>query len=124
MALLHYRRIERRRTTRATMCMNVLVYGENAAGEKFKFWTRTVSVSAHGGVVLLDEALGVGQGIQLMNEYNAKKAVGRIVSVKNARDARIQAAFEFVEGGEKFWSMAFPAAGAKPLRRLVPRSAS
>jgi len=30
MSLLHFRRVERRRTARATMCMNLLVYGETA----------------------------------------------------------------------------------------------
>ena len=54
MALLHYRRIERRRTGRATMCINVLVYGEHVSGEKFRYWTRSIAVSGHGGVVLLE----------------------------------------------------------------------
>ena len=106
------------------MCMNVLVYGETGPGEKFKYWTRSVSVSAHGGVVLLEATLSVGQAFQVMNEYNRKKAKARVVSVRTLRDGRVQAAFEFSEGGEKFWSMAFPVPGARPLRRLVPRTAS
>ena len=106
---------------RVAMSINVLVFGEAEAGEKFKYWTRTVSVSGHGGAVVLEGTLEVGQKFELMNEYNNKKAQAKIVSVKNMRDGQAHAAFEFVEGGEKFWSMVFPAAGAKPLRKLVPR---
>jgi len=104
--------------------MNVLVYGETVPGEKFRYWTRSVSVSAHGGVVLLEAELNVGQAFQVMNEFNGEKAKARIVSVRNLREGQVQAAFEFSENGEKFWSMAFPAAGAKPLRRLLTRPAS
>jgi hypothetical protein len=120
MGLLHFRRVERRRTARATMCMNVLVYGESDAGEKFRYWTRTLSVSAHGGV-LSEAALAIGQSFHLVNEYNGKKATARIVAVRSTNDGQVQASFEFAEGGDRFWSMSFPAAGAKPLRRFVAR---
>ena len=104
------------------MCMNVLVYGETGEGEKFKFWTRTLSVSAHGGVMVLDATLEVGNKFQLMNEYNMKKAWARIVSLRRGREGQVNAAFEFVQGGENFWSMVFPAAGARPLRKIWGRS--
>ena len=119
MSILHFRSIERRRTVRVAMCMNVLAYGETKEGEKFKFWTRTTSVSAHGGVMALETVLDAGQVFQLMNEYNMKKARARIVSLRRGREGKINAAFEFVEGGERFWSMAFPASGTRPLRKFV-----
>ena len=115
---LHYRRIERRRTARATMCMNVLAYGETGQGEKFKYWTRTTSVSAHGGLLELETPLEEGRVFELMNEYNLKKAVVRVVSLRGRKGGPLNAAFEFVRGGESFWSMSFPVAGARPLRRF------
>lgn len=121
MALLHYRRIERRRTSRAAMCIDMVVYGETETGEKFRYWTRSRGVSGHGGMMLLEVELPVGQQIHVVNEYNGKKAVARIVAVRCSEDG-VQASFEFVKGGENFWSMTFPPAGAKPLRRFVPRS--
>ena len=117
MAILHYRSIERRRTQRAAMCMNVLAYGEKE-GEKYKFWTRTTSVSGHGGVLELEQVLEKGDSFELMNEYNLKKATAKVVSLRKSREGKLSAAFEFVAGGEQFWSMAFPAAGARPLRRF------
>ena len=123
MSLLHFRRVERRRTARATMCMNLLVYGETAGGEKFKYWTKSLSVSGFGGVVLLEAALPVGQALHIMNEYTTKKASARIVAVRSTREGQVHASFEFIEGGEKFWSMNFPPSNAKPLRKFVPRVA-
>lgn len=122
MSILHFRSIERRRTARVAMCMNVLAYGETGEGEKFKFWTRTTSVSAHGGVLVLEAALGVGQQFQLMNEYNLRKASARVVALRRGREGQVNAAFEFVHGGERFWSMSFPPAGARPLRRSAGRT--
>jgi len=122
MSLLHFRRVERRRTARATMCMNLLVYGETSRGEKFKYWTRSISVSGHGGV-LLEAQLAVGQEFHIVNEYNGKKAKAKIVAVRSTGDGQVHASFEFVEAGDKFWSMSFPAPGAKPMRRFLPRIA-
>jgi hypothetical protein len=118
MPILHFRSIERRRTARATVCMNVLAFGEKAEGEQFRSWTRTLSVSAHGGVIAEEGNLMAGQKFQLVNEHNMKKAECKVVFTRRDRDGVGKVAFEFVEGGENFWSMAFPAARAKPLRRV------
>jgi len=121
MGLQHFRRVERRRTARATVCMNLLVYGQNGAGEKFRYWTRTVNVSEHGGVIL-EAALPMGQTFHVINENNGKKAIATIVAVRNGANGQVMASFEFAEGGENFWSMTFPLSGAKPLRRFVARA--
>jgi hypothetical protein len=124
MALIHFRSKERRRTARVTLSMSVLVHGEGGAGEKFKFQTHTLTVSGHGGMMVLEQMLAVGQAFEVMNEYSRKKARAKIVSVRTNREGKVHGAFEFLEGGEGFWSMAFPVAGAKPLRKLVPRMAN
>lgn len=121
MSILHFRSIERRRTARSSMTMNVLAYGQSEGGEKFKFWTKTTSVAAHGGVMQMEARLAVGQVFQVMNEYNMRKAQAKIVAVRQVRDGALLGAFEFVEDAENFWSMSFPAAGAKPIRRFVSK---
>jgi c-di-GMP-binding flagellar brake protein YcgR len=122
MSLLHFRRIERRRTARATMSMNLLVHGENAAGAKFRFWTKSISVSEYGGVVVLEAVLSVGQEFHIINEHNNKKAKAKVITIRGTRDGQHHASFEFTEGAEKFWSMTFPPAGAKALRRCAPKA--
>jgi c-di-GMP-binding flagellar brake protein YcgR len=121
MSLLHFRRVERRRTARATMCMNLIVHGENAAGAKFRYWTKSISVSANGGVVVLEAALSIGHEFHIINEHNNKKAKAKIVGIRSTREGQFHGSFEFTECAEKFWSMTFPQAGARPLRRSVPK---
>jgi hypothetical protein len=118
MSLLHFRRVERRRTARAVMSMNLLVYGETPQGEKFRYWTKSVSVSQFGGVLILEVVFPVGQEFQVVNEYNGRKVRAKIVTVRSPREGQVLASFEFAECAEKFWSMTFPPAGAKPLRKI------
>jgi len=117
MSIPHFRSIERRRTLRAALTMNVLAFGEKAEGDKFKYWTHTLCVSAYGGLLVEDGKLAAGQRFHLINEYNRKKAECKVVSTRWIEDGVGNVAFEFVAGGENFWSMTFPASGAKPLRR-------
>lgn len=121
MSILHFRSIERRRTTRSSMTIDVSAFGENEDGSKFRFLTKTTSVAAHGGVMLLARTLTVGQQFFLINEYTKRKATARLTGVRESREGTLLGAFEFVERGENFWSMVFPAAGAKPLRRFVSK---
>ena len=102
------------------MCMDVLAYGEDAQGEKFKFWTRTLSVSEHGGVLVLAATIEVGQQFHLMNEYNLRKASVRMVGLRRGKEGQVYGSFEFVHGGDRFWSMVFPTSGARPLRKIGP----
>ena len=118
MAILHCRSIERRRTARAVVTIEVVATGLNEERHKFQFLTKTVSVSANGGVLLLDAPLPVGQKFQLVNEFNRKKAACRIVSVRVSREGKMHAAFELLCAEPNFWNMTFPAAGARPMKRV------
>ena len=118
MAILHCRSIERRRTARAVVSIELMVVGLDDAKHKFQFTTKTVSVSANGGVIVLDGPLPEGQKFQLVNAFNGKQASARVVSVRMGRDGKLHGAFElFCEEGN-FWSMVFPPSGAKPMKRL------
>jgi c-di-GMP-binding flagellar brake protein YcgR len=119
MSLLHFRRVERRRTARAVLCMNVLIFGEGPDGQKFRYWTKSVSVSQFGGLILLEAELPVGQEIHVVNEFNNKKARAIIRTVKSTKEGMVHASFEFTESTERFWSMVFPASGAKPIRKPI-----
>jgi hypothetical protein len=118
MAIMHCRSIERRRTARAVVSIQMEVTGVSESNEPFKFSTRTVSVSQHGGVILLEAPLPVGHKFGLMNEFNNKKATCRLVSVRVNKDGKIHGAFELHCPEGNFWSMAFPAAGARPMKRV------
>jgi hypothetical protein len=118
MAIMHCRSIERRRTARAVVSIQMEVKGVSESSEPFKFSTRTVSVSQHGGVILLEGPLPVGHRFELLNEFNNRKATCRIVSVRLGKDGKLHGAFELHCPEGNFWSMSFPAAGARPMKRV------
>jgi len=118
MAIMHCRSIERRRTARAVVSIQMEVTGVSENKAPFKFSTRTVSVSQHGGVILLEGPLPVGHKFELLNEFNNRKAICRVVSVRLAKDGKLHGAFELHCPEGNFWSMSFPAAGARPMKRV------
>jgi len=118
MAIMHCRSIERRRTARAVVSIQMEVRGVSGSEVPFKFLTRTVSVSQHGGVILLEAPLPVGQKFELVNQFNDRKATCRVVSVRLGKDGKLHGAFELHCPEGSFWSMSFPAAGARPMKRV------
>ena len=121
MAVLHFRRIERRRTARVALCVDLVVTGESDQGERFEIASRTSSVSGHGGLMTLETMVAVGQTLVLTNSNSGQKVECRVVSTKTAKDGSTTAAFEFTTDEVNFWKMSFPAPGAKPLRQ-APRT--
>jgi len=119
MGTLHFRRIERRRTARVALCVDLIVQGEAENSGMFKAEARTLSVSGHGGMMVLDPEVMIGQRLLLTNMNSGQKAECTVVSVKTARDGKRNVAFEFTLAETNFWKMCFPPAGAKPLRRTA-----
>jgi len=121
MGTLHFRRIERRRTARVALCVDLIVHGETENNRMFKAEARTLSVSGHGGMMVLDSEVTTGQKLMLINMNSGQKAECRVVSAKTTRDGKRNVAFEFTSAELNFWKMCFPAAGAKPVRRALPK---
>jgi hypothetical protein len=98
--------------------MRMEVTGVSESDAPFKFSTRTISVSQHGGVILLEAPLPVGHRFEMLNEFNNRKATCRIVSVRIHKDGKLHGAFELHCPEGNFWSMSFPKAGARPMKRV------
>jgi c-di-GMP-binding flagellar brake protein YcgR len=124
MSTIHFRRNERRRTPRVSVFADLIVQGLNENNEKCKIQTRSLSVNGYGGLTVVDAAVVVGQTLLLINENTRQKAECKIVSVRPGRDGKNIVAFEFLNPNANFWKMSFPAAGAKPLRRVIPSTAT
>lgn len=124
MSTLHFRRVERRRTGRVAVFADLTVQGLTETNEKFKVQTRSLSVSGHGGVTVLDVPISVGQTIFLVNDHSKQKAECRVVSMRPTGDGTSIVAFEFVSSPTNFWKISFPPSGAKPLRRSLPNAAT
>jgi hypothetical protein len=124
MSTLHFRRVERRRTTRVAVFADLTVQGFNQNNEKFKIQTRSLSVSGHGGLTVLDAAVTVGQKLFLVNEISKQKAECKVVSLRSGSDGKNLVGFEFASPQPNFWKMTFPASGTKPFRRSLPSTAT
>ena len=124
MSTLHFRRIERRRTPRVAVFADLTIQGYGEDNEKFKIQTRSLSVSGHGGMTILDATLVVGQTLLVTNENSGQKTECKIVSLRPQGDGKSVVAFEFIAPNANFWKMTFPAQGAKPLRRAAPSAAA
>ena len=122
MGIVHFRRIERRRTARVALCVDLIVHGETENHGAFKVEARTLSVSGHGGMMMLEQEVTLGQKLTLINTNAGLKVDCKVVSTKLTRDGKRNVAFEFASADVNFWKMWFPAAGAKPARRTAPSS--
>lgn len=124
MSTLHFRRVERRRTTRVSVFADLTVQGINEQNEKFKVHTRSLSVSGHGGLTVLDVPVSVGQTLLLVNDHSREKAECKVVSIRPGGNGKTIVAFEFLAPPANFWKMSFPPAGAKVPRRSLPSEAT
>jgi|SRR5690242_2452092 len=124
MSTLNFRRIERRRTTRVAVFADLTVQGINEQNEKFKVQTRSLSVSGHGGLTVLDVPVSVGQTLVIVNDNSRQKTECRVVSLRPGGNGKTIVAFEFLAPPANFWKMSFPRAGAKTLRRSLPTEAT
>ena len=119
MGTQHFRSIERRRTSRVALCVDLIVHGATESSGKFEAEARTLSVSRHGGMMALEPEVRIGQKLLLINRNSGQKTECKVVSAKPVRDGKRNVAFEFMSGEINFWKMHFPVAGTKPIRRTV-----
>ena len=118
MRTLHFRSVERRRTVRVTLCVELIIQGSTENNGTFKVKGRTLSVSRHGGMMVMDPEVAMGQKLVLINVKSGQKAECQVVdTTKTARDGKRHIGFEFMSAELNLWKMCFPAAGAKPLLR-------
>jgi hypothetical protein len=119
MAILHFRCKERRRTMRVMLSVPLKVHGISAEGETFAVETKSHTVSLHGASIELEHAVAIGDILLLENELTREQVDGKVVTIKRGRDGKIYVGIEFTDLHLNFWHMAFPAPGAKPLRRRM-----
>ena len=124
MPVLNFRRCERRRTARISVFADLTIQGVTDRNERFKVQTRSVSVSGHGGLMVLDVRVSVGQTLVLVNDRSKQRAECRVVDLRPGSRGKTIVAFEFLAPQADFWKMTFPPAGTKMLRRTAPAHAA
>jgi hypothetical protein len=110
-ALLTVDPSERRRSQRLHHIMPLVIRGDSAEGKTFWEDTFTLSISAHGALVVLAAEVTLGQSLLLMNPQNwdeRKVRVARVARVTSFDGRVAQVGIEFEQSGFEFWPVAAP----------------
>src|SRR5580704_14405577 len=97
---------ERRRSQRFHHIMPLVIRGDSAEGKTFWENTLTLSISAHGALVVLAAEVTLGQSFVLMNPENwdeRKIRVARVARITSFDGRVAQVGIEFEQPGFEFW---------------------
>ena len=110
-----------RRSARLFRRIPVKVRGMNAEGEKFGESSQTVVVSAHGGLLYLNETVEMGGQLQLENPATEEEQECRIVYLGDNSDRGQRVGVEFLSPAPHFWGVEFAAQDTGARRPSSPR---
>jgi acyl-coenzyme A thioesterase PaaI-like protein len=105
--------LRRRRSKRLALRVSVIVYGRMRDKSVFHEKTRTLSVSAHGGMLALAAPVLVGQTILAVNEATGEEQEARVVYVEASVRGKAEVGIAFVGAAPNFWQVSFPAVRRK-----------
>ena len=95
--------LERRRSPRRLLDVPLIVSGETAEKRPFREETFTISVSAHGALVLLANRVALGQTIFLIKPGTRQEQEGRVSRLGAPYGGLAQVAVEFAQPVPEFW---------------------
>lgn len=95
---------ERRRSPRRLLDVPLIVRGESAENHPFREETFTISVSAHGALVLLAAKVALGQTLVLVKPETRQEQEGRVSRLGAPYGGLAQVAVEFSQPVPEFWA--------------------
>ncbi|HUO35865.1 MAG TPA: hypothetical protein VMU43_12810 [Candidatus Acidoferrum sp.] len=107
---------KKRRTQRVQIMMPVIVKG-TYKGQVFEEKTHTVTVNAHGCLVLMKSALERAQEVMLINSKTAEELPCQVMFLGQKEGDRIQVGLQFAERSPLFWRIMFPPEDWDPSQR-------
>jgi hypothetical protein len=99
-----------RRSKRVKLALSVSVHGKAASGEPFHELTRTLCLSAHGGLLCLVASVRKDQTILVENKSTRKEQECRVVYVGPSQNGKWPVGVEFTGEATRFWQVYFPPA--------------
>lgn len=91
---------ERRRSTRASICVNLTVCGNDGQWQE---QTCALSFNAHGVLVALGTRVAIDQRVTVRNPENLVERTGRVKHLGRAYGGRREVAIEFAEAAPDLW---------------------
>jgi hypothetical protein len=97
-----------RRSERVLLDVPLVVRGEFGDKRGFREETFTVTLSAHGALVMMETPVAVGQKIVVMNPKNWDEREARVAYFGRPHAGLAQVAFEFSRPAPEFWALDSP----------------
>lgn len=102
-----------RRSERILLDVPVVICGEPADRPAFREETFTLTVSAHGALLMLATKVALGQRLVVMNPQNWDEREARVSYLGPDRAGLAQVGVEFLEPAPEFWAVNTPPADWK-----------
>jgi hypothetical protein len=97
-----------RRSSRIQNEVPVVVRGKWKDGTPLAEEAKTLTVSAHGGLIALAGTLDVGQALQLTNPKNGRQSTCYVRSIKQGAGGMHEVGVQFTTASPRFWGVDFP----------------
>jgi hypothetical protein len=102
--------LERRRSPRRLLDVALVVRGESVEKQPFQEETFTISVNAHGALVLLSAKVALGQTVTILKAGTQQEQEGRVARLGAQYGGLAQVAVEFAQPAPEFWPDPYPVA--------------
>jgi hypothetical protein len=97
-----------RRSQRVIVKVSVKVLAEGTDNKPVSEETRTVTVNAHGAMILLVLKVSIGQLLTLRNSRTGEEVACRVVYLSPHETEKRQVGVDFMEPCPRFWRISFP----------------
>ena len=92
-----------RRSQRVIAKVSVAVLAQGPDNKPISEETRTVTVNAHGAIILLGLRVSIGQALTLRNSRTGEEVACRVVYVSPHQAEKTQMGVDFMEPCPRFW---------------------
>jgi hypothetical protein len=99
-----------RRSQRVMLKVPVVVLARGADNKPVSEETRTVTVNAHGAMILLGLKVSIGQSLMLRNLRTGEEVSCRVVYLSPYQSETREVGVEFIKPFPRFWRISFPPA--------------
>lgn len=104
----------RRRSQRVLMQVPIRVSGTDSTGNSFGEDTETLTVSAHGALILLTTRVTSGSKLQMVHKGTQEEQECLVIFLGPVRAGKSEIGLEFSAPRPGYWRVAFPPADWSP----------
>jgi hypothetical protein len=97
-----------RRSQRVIVKVSVMVLAEAANNKAVSEETHTITVNAHGAMILLASKVLIGQLLSLRSARTGEEIACRVVYVSPHESEKRQVGVDFMKPCPRFWRISFP----------------